>query len=82
MDIGKNYCIFSGIEFYGLQFDNLYMGEKYIAPTPPAPESSTHRLLFNQTEEEIGYNETYLLNTTQTEKSYYYVPFIPGFDQT
>lgn len=58
------------------------MGEKYIAPTPPTPESSAHRLLFNQTEEEIGYNETYLLNTTQTEKSYYYVPFIPGFDQT
>lgn len=22
------------------------------------------------------------MNTTQTEKSYYYVPFIPGFDQT
>ena len=81
----KDAVDFDGIMLNFVNYDNHVPGEVTQKPEPKVeePVEKTKRFLDTVAkEEQIGNTVTYLINSNQSEISYYNVPFVPGYNMS
>ena len=74
-----NINLIDGVDLQGLQFANEVNGE--VDPTPPTLNLKPTQL-FGTKESQVGLNGTYLVEEDLLVKSYKYIPFVPGYNNS